>query len=58
MTISTAPLILCRWIICPKATANLPKIVTFREWLLTEASHDLRQLQKKSQAFKSGAAAR
>jgi LysR family transcriptional regulator, glycine cleavage system transcriptional activator len=34
------------WIICPKATATLPKIVTFREWLLAEASSDLRQLKK------------
>lgn len=35
------------WIVCPKATASLPKIVTFRDWLLTEAARDLRQLQKK-----------
>jgi LysR family glycine cleavage system transcriptional activator len=34
------------WIICPKATAALPKIVTFRDWLLEEASRDLRQLKK------------
>ena len=34
------------WIVCPKATAALPKIVTFREWLLAEASIDLRQLKK------------
>src|SRR5690348_12102684 len=34
------------WIICPKATASLPKIVTFRDWLLSEASSDLRQLKK------------
>src|SRR5215813_8838667 len=26
------------WIICPKATASLPKILTFRDWLLSEAS--------------------
>ena len=26
------------WIICPKATAALPKIVTFRDWLLAEAA--------------------
>ncbi len=30
------------WIVCPKATANLPKIVTFREWLLSEAAEDVR----------------
>jgi LysR family glycine cleavage system transcriptional activator len=34
------------WIICPKATASLPKIVTFRDWLVSEASSDLRQLKK------------
>jgi LysR family glycine cleavage system transcriptional activator len=34
------------WIICPKATASLPKIITFREWLLTEASRDMKQLKK------------
>ena len=34
------------WIICPKATAALPKIATFRDWLLAEASSDLRRLRK------------
>ena len=34
------------WVVCPKATAALPKIVTFRDWLLTEASQDMRRLQK------------
>lgn len=34
------------WIVCPKATAAQTKIVTFREWLLAEASQDMRQLQK------------
>ena len=34
------------WIICPKATATLPKIVTFRDWLLAEAASDVRQLKK------------
>jgi LysR family transcriptional regulator, glycine cleavage system transcriptional activator len=52
------PLSKTYWIICPKATASLPKIVTFREWLLTEASRDLRQLQKKGRALKSAFAAR
>ncbi|HEY7383139.1 MAG TPA: transcriptional regulator GcvA [Beijerinckiaceae bacterium] len=28
------------WIVCPKATAALPKIVCFREWLLAEAHAD------------------
>jgi LysR family glycine cleavage system transcriptional activator len=32
------------WIVCPKATAMLPKIATFRDWLLVEAADDLRRL--------------
>ena len=40
------PLSKTYWIICPKATASLPKIVTFRDWLLAEAASDLRQLKK------------
>jgi LysR family glycine cleavage system transcriptional activator len=34
------------WIVCPKATATLPKIVTFRDWLVAEAAMDTRQLSK------------
>jgi LysR family glycine cleavage system transcriptional activator len=34
------------WIICPKATMTLPKIVTFRDWLVAEAARDLRHLRK------------
>jgi LysR family glycine cleavage system transcriptional activator len=33
------------WIVCPKATAKLPKIVTFRNWLLAEAAEDARRLE-------------
>ena len=33
------------WIICPKATAALPKITIFREWLLAEAADDMRRLK-------------
>ena len=33
------------WIICPKATSTLPKIVTFRDWLLAEAADDTRRLK-------------
>ena len=32
------------WIVCPKATANLPKLVAFRDWLLAQASDDTRHL--------------
>ena len=34
------------WIVCPKASAALPKIKTFREWLMQEAADDLRRLRK------------
>lgn len=34
------------WIVCPKSTADLPKIVTFRDWLLAEAAEDSRRLGK------------
>jgi LysR family glycine cleavage system transcriptional activator len=33
------------WIVCPKPTAELPKIATFRDWLLTEAAADARRLK-------------
>jgi LysR family glycine cleavage system transcriptional activator len=32
------------WIVCPKATSALPKITTFRNWLLAEAADDARRL--------------
>lgn len=32
------------WIVCPKATAELPKVTTFREWLIAEAAEDARRL--------------
>ena len=34
------------WIVCPKVTTSVPKIVTFRDWLLQEAATDLKQLKK------------
>jgi LysR family glycine cleavage system transcriptional activator len=30
------------WLVCPEATADRPKIVAFREWLLAEAARDRR----------------
>ena len=33
------------WIVCPKATRNLPKLVAFREWLLAEAAADVQLLE-------------
>jgi LysR family glycine cleavage system transcriptional activator len=41
----SVPLSKSYWIVCPKATASLPKIATFRDWLLAEASSDLRLLK-------------
>ena len=34
------------WVVCPKATAKLPKIAAFREWLLAEAAEDRRRLSR------------
>jgi LysR family glycine cleavage system transcriptional activator len=33
------------WIVCPKATAALPKITLFRNWLIAEAKEDARRLK-------------
>jgi len=33
------------WIVCPKVNANLPKIATFRNWLLAEAADDALRLK-------------
>jgi LysR family transcriptional regulator, glycine cleavage system transcriptional activator len=32
------------WIVCTRATAKLPKILAFSDWLLAEAAEDARQL--------------
>ncbi len=34
------------WIVCPKATAAIPKIAKCREWLLAQAAQDGRRLKK------------
>ena len=41
---STLPLSKSYWIVSPKATASLPKLVAFREWLLAQANDDTRRL--------------
>ena len=41
----TLPLSKSYWIVCPKATAMLPKITRARDWLLKEAADDLRRLK-------------
>lgn len=33
------------WIVCPKSTADLPKICAFRDWLQAEAAEEARKLQ-------------
>jgi LysR family glycine cleavage system transcriptional activator len=33
------------WIVCPKAASNVPKIATFRKWVLAEATEDTRRLK-------------
>jgi LysR family transcriptional regulator, glycine cleavage system transcriptional activator len=39
------PLSKSYWIVCPKTTASLPKLVAFRDWLLAQADEDAQQLQ-------------
>jgi LysR family glycine cleavage system transcriptional activator len=34
------------WIVCPKPSAELPKISTFRKWLLSEADQDQRRMRE------------
>jgi LysR family glycine cleavage system transcriptional activator len=33
------------WIVCPKVSSSVPKIATFRNWLLAEAADDARRLK-------------
>jgi LysR family glycine cleavage system transcriptional activator len=42
----TIPIAKTYWIVCPKATAALPKIVIFRDWLLAEAARDQKVLAR------------
>jgi len=42
------PLAKTYWIVCPKATAELPKLVAFRDWLLAQARNDARQLHNQN----------
>jgi LysR family glycine cleavage system transcriptional activator len=46
------------WILSPKATAALPKIVVFRDWLLAEAANDVRQLRNLGAGTRAPARAR
>ena len=42
----TLPLSSAYWIVAPQATAELPKIMTFRTWLLAEAVEDQNRIGK------------
>ena len=42
----TLPLKSAYWIVAPQATAELPKIKTFRNWLLAEATEDHNRIGK------------
>ena len=42
------------WIVCPKSTADLPKIATFRNWLLKEAADDTRRLAELDSPTREG----
>lgn len=33
------------WIVCPKAVSSIPKIATFRNWVLAETAEDTRRLK-------------
>ena len=33
------------WIVCPQVSSSVPKIATFRKWLLAEAAEDARRLE-------------
>ena len=33
------------WIVCPKSVSSVPKIATFRNWVLAEAVEDTRRLK-------------
>jgi LysR family transcriptional regulator, glycine cleavage system transcriptional activator len=43
---ASLPLSKTYWVVSPKATATLPKIKIFRDWLLAEAADDLRQVKE------------
>ena len=44
------------WIVCPRATRALPKIVAFRDWLFDEVAADRRRLERHEDAIKTAKA--
>ncbi len=45
------------WIVCPKSSSELPKISTFRKWLVNEANEDQRRLHELKSRASSGSRA-
>jgi LysR family transcriptional regulator, glycine cleavage system transcriptional activator len=45
------------WIVCPKSSSELPKISTFRKWLVDEANEDQRRLHELKSRASSGSRA-
>ncbi len=43
------------WIVCPKSTAELPKIAAFRDWLLKEAAEDTKRIAAMDARARAGA---
>jgi len=48
------PLSKLYWIVCPKVTAGLPKLVAFRDWLLGQANEDAEQLKVLAEPARRG----
>lgn len=40
------PVAYAYWVVCPKAVSNLPKIETFRNWVLSEVAQDAQKLSE------------
>ncbi|WP_207537645.1 transcriptional regulator GcvA [Sabulicella rubraurantiaca] len=38
------------WVVCPSAVADVPRIATFRDWLLAEAKEDMGRLRQRGMA--------
>jgi hypothetical protein len=45
------------WIVSPKVTSSIPKVVTFPKWLLAEAAEDVHRLKTLASRKMSGSTA-
>ena len=41
------------WIVCPKVSSGLPKIATFRDWVLAEAAEDASRLEAQARGARA-----